>query len=37
MSTLIKMACCFPRMRGGDPLKVLMRDQGLTFSPHARG
>ena len=27
----------FPRIRGGDPIKVFITGQGKVFSPHLRG
>ena len=27
----------FPRIRGGDPLKLPLRDGDTDFSPHTRG
>ena len=29
--------CAFPRLRGGDPLGLLLLNQGSGFSPPARG
>ena len=35
--SLLSMAICFTRMRGGDPVALIAERSGIAFYPHARG